>query len=452
MTDHACQPLAGPLDATVTLPGSKSITNRALVAAALADGQSVLSGALLAEDTWLMIEALRSLGVPVTVDEAGRAIEVSGCRGHIPESEARLFCGNSGTTIRFCTAVAALGQGRYELDGISRMRQRPIGGLVAAIRSLGGGIECLGREGFPPIVVHACGLRGGEVLFESPESSQLVSALLLASPGARGDVLIEVRGDVPSVPYLRMTSEVMAAFGVTVLAQDSSEENGAARFIIETPQRYQGRNFRIEPDASNATYFWAAAAVAGGRVRVEGLGSDSIQGDVRFVDVLERMGCRAEREAGSITVHGPAPGERLRGIDVDLNEMPDTAQTLAVTALFADGPTTIRNVGTLRVKETDRIAALATELRKFGAEVEELPDALVVAPPADLAGLGAGERIGVETYNDHRMAMSLAVAGLRVSGVVIRGKECVGKTFPEFFEMFQAIGGKGTKGRRDAGT
>ena len=422
--------MSRPLDATVTLPGSKSITNRALVAAAVADGSSLLTGILLAEDTRLMIEALRALGISITVDEKDCVAEVTGCRGQLPASEAELFCGNSGTTMRFCASLVALGHGRFQLGGVERMRQRPIGGLVDVLQSLGAGVEYLGREGYPPIVVYANGLSGGHVAFHSPESSQLVSSLLLAAPYAMRDVLIDVSGSVPSASYLRMTTAVMDRFGVTVVEQYGRNE---VKLIVAAPQRYRGTTFAVEPDASNATYFLTAPAIAGGRVTIEQLGTDSIQGDAHFVDVLERMGCTVKRGPTRLTVIGPGEGKRLRGIDIDLNDMPDTVQTLAVAALFADGPTTIRNVANLHVKETDRLSALRCELTKLGAAVDESPDGLRIEPP---------ERItpaAIDTYSDHRMAMSFTLVGLRCDGLRINDPQCCGKTFPDFFERFERM-------------
>jgi len=451
MSAYRCNLASGPLDATVVLPGSKSLTNRALVAAALADGTSVLRNVLFAEDTLLMMEALRALGIALTSDENNCVVELTGCRGHIPESEANLFCGNSGTTIRFLTAMVAVGQGRFHLDGIARMRKRPIGGLVEALQALGAGIEYPGEEGFAPVVVHAHGLRGGHVAFDSPQSSQLVSALLLAAPYASRDVFVQVAGDVPSIPYLKMTTAIMERFGVAVLedlgdsrarglpagrgvgSPAAQERHGTLRFIVEAPQRYQAASLSIEPDASNATYFLAAPAIAGGRVVVQGLGLESLQGDIGFVDVLERMGCGVSREPTRLFVEGPPEGVRLRGIDVDLNDMPDTVPTLAVLALFADSPTTIRNVATLRVKETDRLTALHRELSKLGATVDELPDGLIIRPPDRLAPAA------IDTYDDHRMAMSFALAGLKCPGLVINDPQCCAKTFPDFFERFERM-------------
>ncbi len=435
MSSYRFESVCGPLDAVVTVPGSKSITNRALVLAALADGVSVLRNVLLAEDTWLMIEALRELGIPVTVDEAECIAEVTGCGGNIPADGAELFCGNSGTTIRFCTALAALSRGgQYRLDGIARMRRRPIGALTDALQSLGAGIEYEDEVGFPPLTVHACGLRGGHVAFSSPASSQFVSGLLMTAPYALSDVLIEVSGDAPSAPFLGMTVRMMEQFDVPILADgiDGSMKKQPIRFVVEAPQRYRATVYEVEPDATNAMYFLSAPAVVGGRVTVPGIGTKSLQGDVRFVEILEQMGCEVAKEADRLTVSRKAETS-LHAVDVDLGAMPDVAPTLAVLALFADGVTTIRNVPNLRIKETDRLAALRTELTKLGAKVEELPDALRISPPNRLTPAS------IETYNDHRMAMSFALAGLRCPGLVINDMECSAKTFPDFFARFNEM-------------
>jgi 3-phosphoshikimate 1-carboxyvinyltransferase len=429
MNDYHCKTINHTIDATVALPGSKSITNRALIAAALADGDSILSGVLLAEDTRLMIDALRQLGVAVTIDESECLAEVSGCRGHLPASDADLFCGNSGTTIRFCAALCATAHGQFRLDGIERMRERPIGGLVEALRALGSRIEYENREEHPPLIVHATALSGGTASFNNPASSQWISAVLLAAPYAGGDVMIDVRGDIPSIPYLKMTTQVMSQFGVNILEQ---YEDRRVRFIVEAPQRYGPTNIPIEPDASAATYFWAAAAIAGGRVCIEGIGTNSIQGDAKFPDVLEKMGCDVKREPNRTTVALTAGKSTLRGVDVDMNDMPDAAMTLAVVALFAEGTTTIRNVANLRVKETDRLTALSTELRKLGATVDELPDGLQITPAA-----ASSSPTEIVTYNDHRMAMAFALAGLRCPELTIKGSDCVAKTFPDFFSYFE---------------
>ena len=422
-----------PLDVRVTVPGSKSLTNRALIAAALANGTSILSNALFAEDTHRMTDTLERLGFAIATDPRGNRIEMTGRGGFIPNTEAECFCGNSGTTLRFGAALASLGRGSYVFDGIERMRQRPIGQLGDALRALGAHVEYAGQDGFPPIRLVARGLSGGNVTFDRPPSSQFVSALLLAAPAAAGDVMIEVNGQLPGAPYVRATARLMSEFGPSVI-----EDYGAAvsRFIVPAPQAYGPRHYRIEPDASNASYFLAAPAVAGGRVTVEGLGTDSIQGDVAFVDILERLGCRVERETDRLSVFGPKAGERLRGIDIDLNRMPDMVQTLAVVALFAEGPTAIRNVANLRLKETDRLAALCRELTKLGAQTEERPDGLVIQPPDHV------RPAAIDTYNDHRMAMSFALAGLAVDGLVINDPECVAKTFPDFFERWTALSGQ----------
>jgi 3-phosphoshikimate 1-carboxyvinyltransferase len=282
-------------------------------------------------------------------------------------------------------------------------------------------------EGHPPVKVMARGLGGGEVLLRSPESSQMVSGLLMAGPAARNDVLIVVEGDLVSKPYVAMTLAVMQAFGVDAV------EDRMSRFIVPAPQTYRAREYDIEPDASNASYFLAAAGVVGGRVTVAGLGRESVQGDARFAEVLERMGCRVKWSGAAVTVCGPAPGSRLRAVDVDLNDMPDLAQTVAVMALFADGTTNIRNVANLRFKETDRLAALAAELAKLGARVTEQADGLKIAPPPEVVPAA------IDTYDDHRMAMSFALAGLRAAGTVIRDPECVNKTFPGFFELLEGL-------------
>jgi 3-phosphoshikimate 1-carboxyvinyltransferase len=426
MSFAAIRPAQVPLDATVTLPGSKSITNRALVLAALADGTSTLTSALFSDDTHHMVDALAALGIRIDADEARATIRVSGCGGQLPATDANIFCGNSGTTIRFVTALAALGHGSYSLDGIARMRQRPMGPLLSALRQLGAAVGSQMQEDYPPVAVRGGGLRSGDVVFASAPSSQFVSALLMVAPYARGDVYVTVRDPV-SVPYLDMTVRTMEDFGVTVLPQHSGR---TLKYIVAAPQRYASREYTIEPDASNASYFLAAPAIAGGRVTVAGLGISSMQGDVGFVDVLESMGCRVIRAENSLCIEGPPDGRRLRGVDVDLNAMPDMAQTLAVVALFAEGPTTIRNVGNLRIKETDRLAALATELTKFGADVEFRDDGLRIAPPPKPTPAR------VATYDDHRMAMSFALAGLAIDGVEILDPECVNKTFPDFFARF----------------
>jgi len=413
----------GPLDAVVRVPGSKSITNRALLVATLADGESELRGALASDDTIYMAEALNGLGALVESDEDNACFRVQGSGGTFSAPEADLFVGNSGTTMRFLTAALPLGHGHYRIDGVPRMRQRPISPLIAALNDLGADARSELDSGCPPIVVQADGLPGGRTRMAGDLSSQYFSALLLSAPYARDGVTIDVRGDLVSKPYLPMTTAVMAAFGVTADLDTATW----TRFGVRPGQRYSGRVYDIEPDASNASYFFAAAAITGGRVRVDGLGRTSTQGDLGFVEVLRAMGAQVEIGEDFTEVQGPPDGD-LRAVDLDLGPISDTAQTLAAIAPFARGTTIIRGVAHARLKETDRVAALAIELRRLGQEVDELPDGLRITPrplqPAD-----------IETYDDHRMAMSFAVAALRAPGIRLLDPGCVAKTFPDFFAV-----------------
>jgi 3-phosphoshikimate 1-carboxyvinyltransferase len=441
-------PASGLIRGRIRPPGSKSITNRALVCAALARGESTLAGALDSEDTRVMIAGLSQLGIRVDVQDGGRTLVVHGRGGRIPATTADLFVGNSGTTVRFLTALCTLAHGSFRLDGVPRMRERPIGDLLDALNQLGANCRGTLREGFPPVEMRAGGLAGGQASVRGDISSQFLSGLLMAAPYAANDVELAVVGQLVSKPYVLMTLRLMQDFGVRVEAKlDLSGVRVPAR------QQYFGRTYEIEPDASAASYFWAAAAITGGEVTVEGLTWASLQGDVRFVSCLEQMGCRVSHDAGGVTVAGRAE----RGVDVDMNAISDTVQTLAVVALFANGPTTIRGVGHIRHKETDRIGDLARELRKLGATVDELPDGLRVHPiPTRSVSEGAAQirtqsvsegaapiltrsvsegasPIEIETYHDHRMAMSLALAGLRMPGVVILDPGCTAKTYPQFF-------------------
>jgi 3-phosphoshikimate 1-carboxyvinyltransferase len=412
----------GPLVASIRPPGSKSITNRALVCAALAEGRSELHGALDSEDTRVMVAALQRLGLQVDADTEHSRIGVVGCGGRIPATAADLFCANSGTSIRFLTALTTLGRGRYRLDGVERMRQRPIGDLLDTLRQLGADVQSETGHDCPPVVVQASGLPGGQATIRGDMSSQFLSGLLMAAPYTQQGLDLRVDGPLVSQPYVRMTLAVMASFGVPI------EDHGLRQFVVPPERRYQGRAYAIEPDASAASYFWGAAAVTGGRVTVEGLSRDALQGDVAFCDCLRAMGCEVEYAPDRITV----TGRPLQGIEVDMNAISDTVQTLAAVALFAHGPTTITGVAHNRLKETDRIADLARELRKLGAEVEERPDGLRIVP-------GKVRGAIVETYHDHRMAMSLALVGLRVPGVVIREPQCTEKTYPRFFADLESL-------------
>jgi 3-phosphoshikimate 1-carboxyvinyltransferase len=413
----------GPLDATVRVPGSKSITNRALLAAGLARGESRLEGALASDDTEAMREALRQLGVPV--EERGGHWWVAGQAGRLRAPVQALDARASGTTARFLTAAATLADGPVVIDGTPRMRERPIDDLVDALRALGAEVEILGRGGCPPVRAAGGGLPGGRAEIEAGRSSQFVSAVLLAAPYARRDVELALRGGrLVSRPYVELTLRVMRAFGA------EADWAGDDELRVAAGRPYRGRGYAIEADASAAAYPFAAAAIAGGRVRLEGVPRDSAQPDFRLVEVLAAMGCAVERGEDWIAVErGSAP---LRGVDVDMNDMPDAALALAVVALFATGPTRIRNVANLRLKETDRLAALECELGRLGGRARSGPDWLEVEP-------GPLHGAAIETYDDHRMAMSFALAGLRVPGVVIRDPGCVAKTWPDFFEALERL-------------
>jgi 3-phosphoshikimate 1-carboxyvinyltransferase len=420
---------AGPLAGPVDLPGSKSLSNRLLACAALADGESQLRRISVGEDTRRMAAGLRALGVKLQVAETSATATLTGCGGFLPVVEADVDAGAAGTAMRFLTALACLSGGRCRLDGSPRMRERPIGPLVEGLRGLGARIGYEHREGYPPVTVLGGGLSGGEVAFHRPPSSQFISALLMVAPYAARDVLIRIDGPLPSRPYVDMTTWVMRALGVEVL------ESEGPRFVVPAGQRFRGGRFEVEPDASAATYFWAAAAITGGRTTVPGLSRDSAQGDAGFVDILGRMRCTVVADETGLGVQGPPAGV-LRGGTFDLNDMPDAAQTLAVTAMFAAGPTSIRNVANLRIKETDRLAALGAELSKLGASVEVHADGLTITPPAE------PRSAEIDTYDDHRMAMSFALAGLRIrGGVVIRDAGCVAKSFPGFFETLARLTG-----------
>ncbi|REK27692.1 MAG: 3-phosphoshikimate 1-carboxyvinyltransferase [Planctomycetota bacterium] len=423
----AIEPVTTPIRGTIQPPGSKSITNRALVCAALADGSSRLAGALASEDTEVMIAALRALGIDIQVDPEARAVEVQGCAGMIPATSADLYVANSGTTIRFLTALVALGHGTFRLDGKPRMRERPIGDLIDGLAQLGAGAHYEDHEHCPPVVIEADGLRGGNVRMRGDVSSQYLSGLLMALPYAATDARLEIEGPLVSRPYVAMTMAVMRQFGAEV------EEERAGTFRVSAAARYRGQPFAIEPDASAASYFWAAAAITQGTVTVTGLSRESLQGDVRFCECLSRMGCLVDYGSDQITVTGGP----LRGIATDMSEISDTVQTLAAVALFAKGPTTITGVGHIRHKETDRIGDLANELRRLGATVEELADGLRIVP-------GELRPARIQTYDDHRMAMSLAVVGLQSPGISIEDPDCTAKTYPDFFADLDRLCGRGS--------
>jgi 3-phosphoshikimate 1-carboxyvinyltransferase len=417
-------PLEGPLDVTVRLPGSKSLTNRALVCAALAEGTSVLDGVLEADDTLAMVDGLQALGVAVRPDWPAARLVVEGVAGRPVADAALVDARLSGTTSRFLLPVAGLGDGHRRVDGANRLRERPMGEAIDALRALGAEVRDVGAPGHLPVEVVGGTLAGGEVAVRGDVSSQFLSGLLLAAPAMRTGLRVEVRGPLVSQPYIDMTVAVMDAFGVDVARPD-------ARTWVVDPQPYRAVRYHVEPDASAASYPWAIAAVVGGRVTVEGLGPGSVQGDVAFVDLLEQMGATVERTATGTAVIGTGA---LRGIEADLADISDTAQTLAVVAAFADGPTRVTGIGFIRDKETDRIGAVVTELRRLGVDASEEADGFVVHPapmhPATIA-----------TYGDHRMAMAFAVAGLRAPGVQIADPGCVAKTFPGFWALLEELRG-----------
>ena len=421
VTALAISPLDRPPDVTVRVPGSKSHTNRALICAALARGRSVLDGVLLADDTEAMLDALVTLGFGVDLDREARRVEVEGGGGVVPAGPAVVDARQSGTTSRFLVPLLALGSGTYVLDGHDQMRARPFDDLIAALHSLGARIEGSAL----PLTVHAdpgAGLRGGSVSLPGSVSSQFLSAVLLSAPCATDATEITIDGDLVSRPYIDLTVATMRRFGAVVDTFDHD------RYVV-APTGYDGAEITIEPDASAASYFFAAAAITGGRVTVEGLGTDTIQGDIAFVDLLERMGATVERTASSTTVAGGGP---LRGIDVDMADISDTAQSLAVIAPFAEGPTRVRGIGFIRRKETDRIAAVVEELRRLGVDAVEDPDGFTIHPSPPSPGR-------VHTYDDHRMAMSFALLGLAVDGIELDDPGCVAKTFPDYFEVLDQL-------------
>jgi 3-phosphoshikimate 1-carboxyvinyltransferase len=434
MADVVMKPIDSPFHAVIRPPGSKSLSNRALVMAALGDGPCKLSHVLFADDTRVMLDGLARLGFKLEIDEPAKTVVVHGQGGKIPATSADLFCGNSGTTIRFLSALCALGRGEYRLDGIERMRQRPIGLLVDLLKNLGSRIEYQMAAGFPPLKIFADTLPGGLIRYPMAASSQFLSAVLMVAPYTRHETRVDLDGDQTSWPYIWMTLRLMDQFGLTPeLTRDPV--TGKPMQITIPPGHYSARAYAVEPDASNAAYFLAIGALhPGSSVTVQGLGSDSLQGDVQFANILQRMGAAVVIGKSEIKVTG---NDELDGIDVSLLDMPDQAQTLGVLALFAKGQTVLRGLHTLRLKETDRLAALSTELRKLGATVQvEGDDTLIIDPPSKFVPAQ------IDTYDDHRMAMSFALAGTKSPGVVIKDSQCVRKTYPEFFDDLGRLQGR----------
>jgi 3-phosphoshikimate 1-carboxyvinyltransferase len=442
MTDpYEVKPLDKPPYCTVQVPGSKSITNRALILAALAQpaklsalspqpSASILENALRSDDTEVMIDSLQRLGIAVEADWDNNRITVPCTPISKWNKNVEFFCGNSGTTIRFLTAMLCVGEGSYRLDGVARMRERPIGDLIESLQQLGVDIRCENNNGCPPILLNARGLPGGKMTVRGNISSQYLSALMMASPYAKAPVSIVTQGTLVSWSYVLMTLAAMHQWGVDVdggreacqrSAQNSPQPGGP---IIIMPQTYKAGKHLIEADASSASYFWAAAAITGGNIGVPGLDM-SEQGDIEFYHALLKMGCF---DSAMYTIMGKA----LHGIEIDMNNFSDTVMTLAVVALFAKGSTKITNVAHIRHKETDRLSALVTELRKVGAIIEEHPDGLTIHPrPLHGATL--------DTYDDHRMAMSLSLIGLKIPGIFIRNPNCVAKTFPSYWHTLENL-------------
>ena len=439
-------PINHSLNATVRVPGSKSLTNRALLIASLANGTTHLANALFSDDSRYFAKALQTLGFDVQLDEANHSMTVTGLGGKIPAKQAELFIGNAGTAARFLSAFLTLGNGEYILDGEPRMRERPIGDLVEALAQLGCDIRpaddgqltidhrqssVVNRQICPPIKILANGLIGGKTKIAGDISSQFLSALLMTAPYARSPVEVELTTDLNSKPYVDMTIAIMKDFGVEI------ERSGYQAFKV-LPSNYQLpiTNYPIESDASAASYFFAAPAICGGTVKVENISRKSVQGDIAFLDVLKQMGCEVEEADNSITVYRPSS---IVGVDADMRDIPDTAQTLAAVAPFASSPTRIRGIASARVKETDRVSATCTELKRLGVEVEEHEDGMTIHPCKIF------QPANIQTYNDHRMAMAFSLIGLRFDGVTIENPSCVSKTFPNFFEVLEELRTQGNK-------
>ena len=459
----------GPVEGVIRPPGSKSLTNRALICAAFANGRSQLTGALQSEDTKVMIDALRSIGVGIDISNGGKTLVVDGRgagRQAVGQQAApladdagkmhELYVANSGTTIRFLAAALSAAGGHYRLLGVERMHQRPIGDLVDALKMVtDGSIEAISPRGCPPVEIRCSGWKGNKLEVGGAVSSQYLSGLMMAAPlvgkanGASGfdsgravqkqeSVQVMVSGELVSRPYVDMTAKVMRSFGANLSLKDEGSPSDPVLVVEVDAGGYSATPYAIEPDASAASYFWAAAAITGGSVTVQGLNRGAMQGDVGFCEVLTKMGCQVQYDEDFIRVEG----RPLQGVDVDMNQISDTVQTLAVVALFANSPTRVRGVAHNRFKETDRIGDLARELRKLDATVEEHEDGLTIHPIEKDQESQPRRKVILETYNDHRMAMSLALAGLQLPGVQIMNPACTGKTYPEFFADLESLIGR----------
>ena len=424
-----------PLNATVRVPGSKSLTNRALLIAALANGTTTLENALFSDDSRYFANALRTLGFDIGLDPKNSRMTVTGLGGHIPATSAELFIGNAGTAARFLTAFLTLGNGEYILDGESRMRERPIGDLVEALGQLGAKVETVNNQQSaicPPVKITAYGLTGGKAQIAGNISSQYLSALLMVAPYAQSPIEIEVISELNSKPYVDMTLSIMRDFSVAV------QRDGYQFFEIPITNYVSHITYPIESDASAASYFFAASAICSGMVQVENISRKSVQGDIAFLDVIEKMGCTVEETDHCIQVIGSTD---LNGLDVDMRDIPDTAQTLAAIAPFASTPSRIRGIASARVKETDRVAATCAELTRLGVRVEEHEDGMTVYPCDKI------QPTTIRTYNDHRMAMAFSLIGLRIPGITIENPGCVSKTFPNYFDVLESLRVPSSSGR-----
>ncbi len=414
------------ISGSITLPGSKSLSNRVLLLAMLSEGETFIENLLDSDDVRRMIDALAKLKILYEEDRPSKKIRVKGEGGRIPVDKAELFLGNAGTAIRPLTAALTLGHGRFVLDGIERMRERPIQDLLDGLNQLGAQVRSINNSGCPPVEIIANGLPGGVTKLSGAISSQYLSAILLTSPYAQTPVEIRIKDHLVSIPYVEMTIRLMNRFGVNV---DVSEDFKS--FHINAPQSYKSpKTYFVEGDASSASYFLAGAAITGGTVTVIGCGTDSLQGDAQFAKIMEMMGAEVQWEANQITVRGSG---NLKGIDVDMNEMPDAAMTLAVAALFAKGTTAIRNIYNWRLKETERLKAVSSELKKLGATVEEGEDYIIIEPPEKLLSAE------IATYDDHRMAMAFSLAACGEVPITILDPSCVSKTFPDYFDQLSKL-------------
>ena len=414
------------ISGSIALPGSKSLSNRVLLLAMLSEGETLIENLLDSDDVRRMVDALAKLKISYEEDRPNKRITVRGVAGRIPVVEAKLFLGNAGTAIRPLTAALTLGHGRFVLDGIERMRERPIQDLLEGLNQLGAHVRSVHNTGCPPVEIIADGLQGGVTELSGAISSQYLTAILLTSPYAKTPVEIRIRDHLVSVPYVKMTIRLMSRFGVNVVVSEDFRN-----FYINAPQNYQSpETYFVEGDASSASYFLAGAAITGGSVTVIGCGTESLQGDAQFAKVLEMMGAEVGWQSNEITVQGSG---NLKGVDVDMNEMPDAAMTLAVTALFAKGTTAIRNIYNWRLKETERLKAVSCELKKLGAFVEEGEDYLIIAPPRELMPAK------ISTYDDHRMAMAFSLAACGEVPITILNPTCVSKTFPDYFDQLSKL-------------